>query len=41
MAMGQQITRRAFLWDPDMEPFIDDEEANRLLSRAMRAPWRL
>ena len=26
---------------PDSEQFIDDPEANRLLSCAMRAPWRL
>jgi predicted dehydrogenase len=28
-------------WDPQTERFVDNEEANRWLSRPMRAPWRL
>jgi len=32
---------RPVKWDPDKEEFIGDEEANRLRSRAYRAPWRL
>jgi len=28
-------------WDPDKEQFINDPQANRMLSRAMRSPWRL
>ena len=32
---------RTVKWDPDKEDFIGDEEANRLRSRAYRAPWRL
>ncbi len=32
---------RKLHWDPDNECFIDDEEANRRLGRAMRSPWRL
>ena len=28
-------------WDPAKEQFIDDEQANRLLFRSMRSPWRL
>ena len=34
-------TRRTLTWDPLQEVFLDDEEANRRLGRAMRAPWRL
>lgn len=26
-------------WDPDTEKFINNENANRMLSRPMRAPW--
>jgi hypothetical protein len=32
---------RPLKWDPAAEQFIDDEEANRMCSRAMREPWRL
>jgi myo-inositol 2-dehydrogenase/D-chiro-inositol 1-dehydrogenase len=32
---------RKLKWDPDVERFINDETANRLLSRPMRSPWRL
>jgi len=32
---------RRLRWDPDREEFPGDDEANRLLGRAMRAPWRL
>lgn len=31
--------QRKLRWDPAAERFIDDEQANRLLSRAIRAPW--
>ena len=33
--------KRTLKYDPVKEEFINDEEANRLRSRAMRAPWRL
>ena len=32
---------RSLKWDPANERFPDDEEANRLCSRAMREPWRM
>jgi hypothetical protein len=34
-------TGRKLQWDPAQEEFIDDDEANRLRSRAMREPWRV
>jgi hypothetical protein len=33
--------RRKLRWDPDNERFVGDPEADRMISRAMRAPWRL
>ena len=35
------LTGRKLRWNPDTEQFLDDEEANRMLSRPMRAPWSL
>ncbi len=32
---------RKLRWNPDKERFINDPEANRLLSYTMRSPWRL
>jgi predicted dehydrogenase len=34
-------TGRALHWDPVKEEFEGDEEANRMCSRAMRAPWTI
>ena len=36
MLLGRKVR-----WDPKKELFLDDPEANRLISRAMRSPWRL
>lgn len=33
--------KRKLRWDPVKEEFLDDELANRKLSRPMRSPWRL
>jgi len=33
--------RRKLRWDPEKEQFVNDAEANRMLSRAMREPWHL
>lgn len=32
---------RKLKWNPDTETFTDDDEANKMLSRAMRAPWQI
>jgi len=32
---------RKLKWDPDKELFVGDDQANRMLWRAMRSPWRL
>jgi len=32
---------RELHWDPDIERFTNDDEANRMLSKPMRAPWRV
>jgi hypothetical protein len=34
-------TGRSLKWDPVKEEFTGEEHANRLRSRAMRAPWRI
>ena len=34
-------TGRTQRWDPIKEAFLDDEAANRMRQRAMRAPWTL
>lgn len=31
--------RRKIQWDPERERFVGDEDANRLIARAMRVPW--
>jgi predicted dehydrogenase len=40
----QQIAiqlRRKLRWDPDKELFFNDDQANALLDRPMRAPWKV
>jgi len=32
---------RDLKWDPDKEQFINDEQADRMMSRSMRSPWHL
>jgi len=32
---------RKLRWDPDKEQFVNDPEANRMLSRPMRSPWHM
>jgi len=32
---------RKLKWDPDTERFVDDDAANKLLTRPMRAPWKI
>lgn len=36
MKLGRELK-----WDPAAEMFVDDEQANRLASKPMRAPWHL
>ena len=36
LRLGRKIT-----WDPVHERFVGDDDANRMISRAMRAPWRV
>jgi hypothetical protein len=35
------LLKRNLQWDPAKEQCVNAPEANRLLSRAMRAPWHL
>jgi predicted dehydrogenase len=35
------ILGRKLRWDPDRERFLEDDEANRMLGRPYREPWRL
>ncbi|MHC4574687.1 MAG: hypothetical protein ACYS76_11245 [Planctomycetota bacterium] len=32
---------RKLKWDPQKEQFINDDHANRMLTRPMRTPWNL
>ena len=33
------LLKRNLKWNPEQEIFVNDAEANRMLSRALRAPW--
>ena len=35
------LLERKVRWNPEKEEFVNDPEANRMLSRPMRAPWHL
>ncbi|MGB2861683.1 MAG: Gfo/Idh/MocA family oxidoreductase [Sedimentisphaerales bacterium] len=35
------LTEKKLQWDPDKEIFLNNEQANRMLSRPMRSPWHL
>jgi predicted dehydrogenase len=41
LAAISMLLGRKLRWDPARERFLGDGEANRLLARAPRAPWRL
>jgi predicted dehydrogenase len=34
-----KVLKRSLKWDPAAERFVDDDEANRMMSFAKRAPW--
>ena len=34
-------TGRKIAWDPDRETIVGDDEARRMMSRAMRPPWQI
>lgn len=39
--IAMRLGRDVLHWDRHAERFVDDEAANRMLARAMRAPWTL
>ncbi len=39
--IGMQLGRETLAWDPDKEQVLDDERANKMLSREYRSPWKL
>jgi hypothetical protein len=40
-SVTKATSRRAVLWNPAGETFIDDAEANAMLARPMRSPYTL
>lgn len=41
LSMIAILTGRKIRWDPQKEVLLDDPDASRLLTRAMRSPWHL
>jgi predicted dehydrogenase len=41
LGMAAMKTERKLKFDPETERFVNDDDANRMLSRAMRSPWHL
>ncbi len=41
LATISYMLERSLKWDPEKEEFKNDDQANRLRSRAMREPWRV
>lgn len=39
--IGLRLGRSQMIWNPAREQFMDDPEANQMLSRPMRRPWSL
>ena len=39
--IGMQLGRETLAWDPDKEQVLDDERANKMLTREYRGPWKL
>ena len=35
------LLKRKLQWNPQAERFVNDDEANQMLGRPMRAPWQL
>jgi predicted dehydrogenase len=39
--IGLRLKREKLRWDPASERIVDDDEAEKMVSRPMRAPWKL
>lgn len=38
--IGLRLNRKVY-WDPNTERFVNDDEANNMISRTMRVPWNI